>query len=418
MLTEKSEPIQIQSTFLLPVCPENNIIVSRYSGIRNPTFQRVKTLSEMTASLPVITGGILPEPLEQTDPRLPRPLTSRISGVSTHLPEQTFSISEVEDRIRESSPEVVKLPYGMISRVTGVKSVHVMPDDWQTSDLAAAAACDLFNDLNISPSDIDMLIFASASQDLIEPATSHIVAAKLGVTAPVMDVKNACNSVLNGIEVASAMVKTGSYRRVLVVSGEAPSRGVRWNIPDKQTYLTSFPGFTMSDAGAAVLVESTAIPQTGRSIDLPIAEILGMGFTAHSEAWDVGMLPSGGSVNPRGFDRTYFEIDGGKLFKAFEALGPGITETTLGHLGYTWSDFAMIGVHQVALPYLDQVRETFGIPDGKTVITLEDHGNIASCSLPLQLKLAQESGMVGPGDLVALLGLAGGISIGIIVVRL
>lgn len=372
----------------------------------------------MTASLPIVTAGSDPALLEEIDPRLPRPATARISGVASYLPEKKLSISEVEEKIKNCSPEGVKLPHGMISRVTGVQSVHVMPEDWQTSDLAAAAARDLLRDLNVFPSDIDMLIFASASQDVIEPATSHIVAAKLGINAPVMDVKNACNSVLNGIEVASALVKTGSYRRVLVVSGEAPSRGVRWNIPDKQTYLTSFPGFTMSDAGAAVLVESTEIPQVGRSLDLPMAEVIGMGFTAYSEAWDVGMLPSGGSVNPRGFDRTYFEIDGGKLFKAFEALGPGITEETLGRLGYTWDDFAMIGVHQVALPYLDQVRETFGIPDGKTIITLADHGNIASCTLPLQLKLAQESGMVGPGDLIALVGLAGGISIGIIVVRL
>lgn len=377
-------------------------------------------MEDITAAIPIIDPREeYSRPLmEEIDPRLPRPVTARIAGAATFLPEDTLSITEIEDKIKASSPEGVKLPYGMITRVTGVESVHVMPDDWQASDLAAASVRKLLAELAVSAADIDMLIFASASQDLIEPATSHIVASKLGISAPVMDVKNACNSVLNGIEVATALIKSGSYNRVLVVSGETPSRGVRWNIPDKLTYMTSFPGFTMSDAGAAVLVESTATPQTGRSIDLPSAEIIGMGFTAYSDAWDVGMLPSGGSVNPRGFDRTYFEIDGGKLFKAFESLGPSIITGTLSRLGYSWDDFAMIGVHQVALPYLELVRKTFSIPDGKTVITLKDHGNIASCTLPLQLEQAQKSGLVGPGDLVALVGLAGGISVGVIVVRL
>jgi 3-oxoacyl-[acyl-carrier-protein] synthase-3 len=375
--------------------------------------------------LDVLENAAVHSPLEvvseiarEIDESIALPRKSRLSASAYHLPEHVRTIADIEEKIKASSPAGVKLPYGMINRITGVERVHVMPDDWQTSDLAAAAARNLFSETGIHPSDIDMLIFASASQDMIEPATSHIVSAKLGVNAPVMDVKNACNSMLNGIQVADAMVQTGAYQRALVVSGEAPSRGIRWNIPDKDTYMSSFPGFTMSDAGAAVLIESTDIPQTGRSQDLPRAEIIGMGFSADSSAWDVGMLPHGGSVNPRGFDRTYFEIDGGRLFKAFTALGSSVLTETVNKLGYAWDEFAMIGVHQVALPYLDQVRETLGVPGDRTVITLGDHGNVASCTLPLQLKIAERSGMVQPGDLIALVGLAGGISLGVTVVRL
>lgn len=344
--------------------------------------------------------------------------TARITGVSYHLPEKVRTISEVEEKIAANSPADIRLPHGMISRVTGVEQVYVMPDDWQASDLAVAAAQKLILEQDIDLNTIDLLLFASASQDLIEPATSHIVAAKLGINAPVMDVKNACNSFINGVEVANAFIRSGSYKRILVASGETPSRGVRWNIPNRETYLTSFPGFTMSDAGAAGLIENTDIVQKNRSAELPLAEIIGCGFTAMSEAWDVGMLPTGGSMNPRGFDRTYFEIDGGRLFKAFELLGSEILDTTIAKHNLTWDEFSMIAVHQVALPYLDEVKSQLGIPDGKTLITLDTHGNIASASLPLQLKKAQETEMVKPGDLVALVGLAGGISIGIMIVRL
>lgn len=374
----------------------------------NATVEQTAVAEEFAAEI----DAIVSHASKHTTP------TARLTGVSYHMPEQVRTISEVEDKIAASSPEDVRLPHGMITRVTGVKQVHVMPDDWQASDLAVAAARKLIAEHKIDLTTIDLLIFASASQDLIEPATSHIVACKLGINAPVMDVKNACNSFINGVEVANAFIRSGSYKRILVVSGEAPSRGVRWNIPSREIYLTSFPGFTMSDAGAAGLIENTDIIQEGRSDDLPLAEIVGCGFTAMSEAWDVGMLPTGGSMNPRGFDRTYFEIDGGRLFKAFELLGSDILDSTIAKYDLTWDDFTMIAVHQVALPYLDEVKSQLGIPDGKTLITLDTHGNIASASLPLQLKKAQETGMVKPGDLVALVGLAGGISIGVMIVRI
>lgn len=345
-----------------------------------------------------------------------RDTKARISHVSYYLPEQTRTIKQVEAKIKQESPADVKLPLGMITRVTGVEQVYVMDDDWQTSDLAHAAVTKMVAEDNVDIENIDLLIFASASQDLIEPATSHIVSSKLGLACPVMDVKNACNSFINGIEVANALIKTGNYKRVLVVSGESPSRGIRWNIPSREIYLTSFPGFTMSDAGAAALIESTDLEHVGNEDSEAV--IIDAGFTAKSDAWDVGMLPTGGSVNPRGFDRTYFEINGGKLFKAFELLGSEILDETLSRNNISWDDFTHIAVHQVALPYLAEVRSQMGIPDGKTLITLGEHGNIASVSLPLQLKKAQEQGLVKSGDLVALVGLAGGISIGIIIVRI
>lgn len=350
----------------------------------------------------------------------PLPLPkARISAVSYFLPEKIRTIGDIEQKIKDNSTTEDHLPFGLISRITGVQQVHVMDDAWQASDLALAAINAMRDDYGPDITDgLDLLIFASASQDMIEPATSHIVAAKAGINVPVMDVKNACNSMMNGVEVANAFIRSGAYRRVLVVSGECPSRGIRWNIPDKKTYMSSFPGFTMSDAGSAILVESTHIPQMGRTIGTPEAEIIGAGFSADSTSWDVGMLPTGGSYYPRGFDRTYFEIDGGRLFEAFTTLGPKILDETITRLGYEWDDFAMIGVHQVALPYLDTVREKLGIPGDKTVITLDKRGNIASCSLPLQLKTALDSGMVKPGDTVALVGLAGGISIGVMIVRM
>ncbi len=107
------------------------------------------------------------------------------------------------------------------------------------------------------------MIFASASQDLIEPATSRIVAAKLGLTAPAMDIKNACNSVINAVQVAEALIASRQYRRVLIAIEEQPSHAVHWQVRDQEQFIRSFPGYTMSDGGPAVILEATDDAGTG-----------------------------------------------------------------------------------------------------------------------------------------------------------
>ncbi|MFJ2741498.1 3-oxoacyl-ACP synthase III family protein [Streptomyces sp. NPDC087440] len=331
---------------------------------------------------------------------------ARLAGVTVHLPEAVRSTTETEHRVAASSAGF-RPPPGLVHRLTGVERLHTMPDDWQASDLAAAAARKLLAETGTDPGSIDLLIFAAASQDMIEPATSHMVADQLDLRCPVFDVKNACNSVLNALETAHALIAQGSYRRVLVACGESPSRAVRWSVPDLRTYLSAIPGYTMSDAGAALLVEASDEPG-----------VLGSGFTADSRSWSVGTLASGGSAHPRGDEHTYFRLDGVGLRRAFEQLGPQILDDTLERLGVGWQDMAAICVHQVSKPYLDQLADRFGLPLDKITVTVTEHGNTAAASLPLQLVRARESGRAEVGDLVALVGLAGGISMGMSVIRL
>jgi 3-oxoacyl-[acyl-carrier-protein] synthase III len=331
--------------------------------------------------------------------------SSRIAGLGVYLPERTRSTAQTELDLRAANP-TLKLATGLIHRLTGVDSVHLRPDGWQTSDLAVAAARDALAE---SPGDVDLVIFASASQDLIEPATSHIVAAKLGLTAPVMDVKNACNSVINAMQVADALIATGQYRRVLIASGEQPSHAVRWKLDSHQQFTRSFPGYTMSDGGAAVILEATDDPGTG---------ILASSFRAVSRHWNIGTLPSGGSMNPRDPEAVYFDMDGSGLQQAFLDLGPDPVLELLESQGLTWDDFDLVAIHQVALPYLPPIFDRLGVAADRSVITIADHGNLASVTLPLQLLRARESGMVKPGSLALLIGLAGGISLGLMVVRL
>ncbi|MEU4830049.1 ketoacyl-ACP synthase III [Streptosporangium sp. NPDC023615] len=319
-------------------------------------------------------------------------MKARITGVATYLPERTVSSADVERRIEGYAPH-----RGIVERLTGVRRRHVAGDDEQASDLAVNAVRELDH------SGTDLLIFASASQDMIEPATAHIVAAKLGLSCPVFDVKNACNSMLNGIQIAEALILSGAHRKVVVCAGEIPSRAIRWRVRDRAQFADSFAGYTLSDTGAAVTVAADV--ERG---------IFYRDFAADSTAWGIGTLPGGGSAHPRDLEYSYFRGDGRALRRAFEAVGPDIFLNALKRTGLTWDDFAVVAVHQVALPYLRFLAEVLDIPEDRLVVSLPEHGNCASTTLPLQLALGGWS----PGDRVALLGLGGGISTGVMLAEM
>lgn len=331
--------------------------------------------------------------------------SSRVAALGIHLPERTRGTLETERELRARNPGL-KLPTGLIARMTGVETVHIKPDDWQASDLAVAAAREALDE---SPGPIDLLLFASASQDLVEPATSHIVAAKLGIDAPVMDIKNACNSVLNAMQVGDALIRSGQYRRVLIASGEGPSVAVRWELRDHAQFISSFPGYTMSDGGAAVVLEACSEAEAG---------IIETRFRAVSRHWSIGTLPGGGTMRPHDLDAAFFDMDGRGLQRAFLELGPEPVLELLASRGLSWQDFSLVAIHQVALPYLPPIFERLGVPMDRTIVTVAEHGNLASATLPLQLSLARSSGMIQSGGLALLIGLAGGISLGLAVMRL
>ncbi|KRB48301.1 3-oxoacyl-ACP synthase III family protein [Terrabacter sp. Root181] len=335
-------------------------------------------------------------------------LSSRIAGVSAHVAEHALTVEEVEARIVLSSEGFVP-PVGVLGRLTGVRRIYHAGPDVQASDLAARAARTSLASLGLDVADVDLIVFASASQDLVEPATAHIVADLLGARCPVMDVKNACNSWLNGVQVAEALIAMEQYERVLVVTGEMPSRAARWSVRDARQFVESVPGYTMSDAGAAALVERAAPGARG--------EILHRWFTAESRHWSVGQLPAGGTRHPRDVDKGYFVMDGARLRQAFDSVDVEEIDRALKSDGLGVEDFVAVAVHQVAMPYLDVFAARLGLRRDLVVETLPDHGNCASATLPLQWQQIERRGLAEPGRPVLLVGLAGGISVGTMAVR-
>jgi 3-oxoacyl-[acyl-carrier-protein] synthase III len=224
------------------------------------------------------------------------------------------------------------------------------------------------------------------------------VQAALGGRAHALDVTNACNSFLNGIDLARSMILAGRAGRALVVTGETPTRAMRPHLESLAQAREAFAGYTFGDAGAAVLVEP-----------VPTGGILDIDSETHSEHWPVGGIFGGGSRHPRGDEHTYFTGDGHRLRGVFEKIGPGLIERVNHRAGLTWADYRHVLVHQVTMPYLRRFVEVTGVPPDKLVITVPSLGNMASATLGVQLARVRDE--LVAGDKVLLVGLGGGVSL-------
>ncbi len=318
-----------------------------------------------------------------------------ITAVGSSLPAHELSSAALQDRIEAASG--FPLPPGLVEQMTGIHTRRMAADDEYASTFAVRAGRLALQRAGLDPFDLDLLVFASATRDVVEPATAHIVQAELGSTAHTFDVTNACNSFLNGIDVARSFIIAGRASRALVVTGETPTRAVRWRLDSPEQARLAFAGYTFGDAGAAVVLEPVS---SGGIVDVDTE--------AHSEHWSVGGIFGGGSRHPRGDEHTYFTGDGRVLRGVFEKIGPSILDRVRARTGLEWNDFARVLVHQVTRPYLDRFVEVTGVPAGLIEMTVGELGNMASATLGVQLdRIAPD---LRSGDRVLFVGLGGGIS--------
>ncbi len=319
-----------------------------------------------------------------------------ITAVGAGLPARVLTSQQLQDEVVAGSG--LRLPDRMFEKATGIVTRRFAADDEYASTLALAAARNALDSAGYDPLDIDLLVYASATRDVCEPATAHLVQAELGSRAHAFDVSNACNSFINGIDVARAMILAGRARRALVVTGETPSRAMRRDPSGLADFRDGFAGYTFGDAGAAVVVEPV---ERGGILDVETE-------TA-SEHWAVGGIPGGGSRHPRGDEYSYFRGGGKELRGVFEKIGGDILTRVAARTGLGWGAYARVLVHQVTLPYLERFVELTGVPAEKLVLTVPELGNVASATLGVQLDRIH--GELASGDKVLMVGLGGGVSL-------
>jgi 3-oxoacyl-[acyl-carrier-protein] synthase-3 len=141
-------------------------------------------------------------------------MRSTITKIANYKPTRIVTSAQIEDIVRNRG---INIPRNIIEQKFGIRERRFADSDTQASDLAVGAATKIIN--QVDKTTVDCLIFAAGSSDLIEPATANIVQSKLGLFCPTFDVKNACNSFVNGLQLADSLIKSGQYKKILIATG-------------------------------------------------------------------------------------------------------------------------------------------------------------------------------------------------------
>ena len=318
------------------------------------------------------------------------------------LPERVVSSDELADRFVDKDGERV-FSGRILRRLTGVSERRYAAPGTCSSDLAAAAGAKALAGAGLAPEAIDLVIFAAASHDLAEPATANRVQHLLGCTnARVMDVKNACNSFLDGLDVARSMIIAGSVERVLLVNGEVISPFVALAVEPPRTPAELVAGLTLGDAGAAAVVAPWS--------PAALASVGPGAFRTLGQHWDASRILGGGSMAGRDGGEDYFVSDSGRLFGLAAEHVPLVIAAALAERGWTIDDLDLVVPHQASAAITRRICEETGVPLDRCVLVGAELGNMAAASIPVALCIALAAGRVTPGAKLLLVGGAAGFS--------
>ncbi len=320
-----------------------------------------------------------------------------IIGTGSYLPE-TIVTNEDLEKIIDTNDEWI------VTR-TGISERRKAPPEMATSDLGAIAAQRALESANLRPEDIDLIIVATITPDMLFPSTACIIQEKIGATkAAAFDLSAACTGFIYGLSIAAQFIATGMYKYVLVIGAEVLSRIL--NPKDRSTLILFGDG-----AGAAVLG--------------PVEE--GYGFLsfdlgAEGSGGDLLYIKAGGSRFPASKETVekgehYIKMVGNEVFKfAVRIMG----ETSLKALekaGLTQDDVNYLIPHQANIRIVDAAVKRLKLATEKVYVNLDKYGNMSGASVPVALDEAVRKGRINKGDNVILVGFGAGLTWGSCVIR-
>lgn len=315
-----------------------------------------------------------------------------IIGTGSFLPEKVMKNCDLE-KIVDTSDE-------WITARTGIKERRILEEGKATSDMAIEASKKALGDANLDPSDIDLVIVATMTGDMITPSTACVVQDKLGcINAAAFDISAACSGFIYGLSVAYGLIKSNVYKNVLLIGSEAMSRILDWE--DRGTCILFGDG-----AGAAVISE---VPE-GRGI-------LEMELGSDGSGKDSLLIPSGGSrspVNQKTLDdrEQYLRMEGSEVFKFAVRKIDQTCKNLLKKSGLEADDIDLFIPHQANTRIIDSAVKKLKIPREKTFVNLDKYGNMSAASIPVALDEALKQGKISDGDNILLVGFGGGLTWG------
>lgn len=321
-------------------------------------------------------------------------LRSVVKGVGGYLPDRIVTNQDLAQIVDTSDEWIVAR--------TGIRERRIAADGELTSAMGVAAARAALADAGLEPGDIDLIVLATSTPDQTFPATAVTVQAELGIThGAAFDVQAVCSGFVFAMSTADNYLKSGQFKRALVIGAEAFSRILDWE--DRATCVL------FGDGAGAVVLEAETLNGTMSDRGI-LATSLRSDGRYRDKLYVDGGPSSTGTVG-------HLRMDGPEVFRHAVTKISQVIGETLDKAGYTASDIDWFVPHQANKRILDGAARKLGLDPERVVMTVEKHANTSAASIPLALMTACADGRIKKGNLVLLEAMGGGFTWGALLIR-
>lgn len=323
----------------------------------------------------------------------------KITGTGSYLPPRVVTNADLEKLVQTSDE--------WITTRTGIKERRIADDATATSDLAIEAAKRALGEAKVLPENLDAIIVATVTPDMVFPSTACFVQKALKAqNAASFDIAAACSGFIYGLSIAKSYIESGLYKTILLIGAETLSKVTDWQ--DRNTCVLFGDG-----AGAVVLERSTTDQNS----------ILSVYLGADGSYDNLLNLPAGGSRNPTTLktveNRLHFmKMEGKEVFKIAVTKMTESAEKALELAGKKCEDIALLIPHQANLRIIEAIAKRLQFQREKVFVNLHKYGNISAATTIIALDEARREGLVKSGDLVELVAFGGGFTWGATVIQL
>lgn len=319
---------------------------------------------------------------------------SKITGTGGYLPERIMTNAELE--------QIVDTSDTWITERSGIRERRIAADDEFTCDLAEKASLLALQSAGKAPDDIDLIVVATSTPDVVFPSTACLLQERLGVIgSPAFDVQAACAGFLFAIGVVDKFIRAESAKCALVVGAETFSRILDWT--DRRTCVL------FGDGAGAVVLEANEEPGV-------------MSTHLHSDGRHNNLLhvPTGVSRNYQKIQdgSAYVTMEGGEVFRWAVIAMSNIVKETLDANNMTLDQVDWLVPHQANSRIISAIGKRIGMPDNKVIVTVDRHGNTSAASVPLALNEGVRDGRIRTGDAVLIEGFGGGFTWGSALIKM
>jgi 3-oxoacyl-[acyl-carrier-protein] synthase III len=323
---------------------------------------------------------------------------AKITSVGAYVPPRLLTNADLEKMVETNDAWIVER--------TGIKQRHLVDKGVATSDLAAEAARDCLAKRGIEASELDAILVATVTPDMMFPATACLVQEKIGAKgAWGFDLSAACSGFLYALQMGAKLIESGAHKKVMVIGADVMSSILDYT--DRSTCIL------FGDGAGAVLLEAGEPDEVG-FVDF-VHEIDGSGATSL-------YMPGGGSLHPSTVETVQAKMhfvhqEGGAVFKVAVRKMAELSETLLTRNGLTAADVDLFIPHQANKRIILATAERLGMPEEKIVINIGEYGNTTGGTIPLAMHTALEQGRLKKGMTVLLASFGGGYTIGATLLR-